>query len=446
MAIDVSFRDGYSTSAQDLSRFNKNFLINEGVANDGLKVSQSAVPAMSVQVSIGNAYFYGTGTTADTMFEFYSDSTETVTIPTASAQARIDIVCCKVDVSTGVASLVVVSGTPSGSPAVPATPASHYKLANVAVGAGVTTITNANITDTRRTMFMVPTGARNQGLINGYIIPSVSSNNLTVAISTSPTSVVAPTATNPVFVWIGGVLRPITSALSFTRNAGTNSLNMGSSELATRAIDLFAYCQWNTTTNSVNLLASRIDNARRMSDFVNSATDSKGVLGIVNYNSTDDVVNIGRFEATLSASASFNWSVPTYTSINLIQEPTRGTRWLTYTPTVSGSGSMTLSAGTIILARYKIENGICFIQIQGDNYTTGGTASNFIRASLPISQNSAMLGNFRYGSTYFVNNGANTVGQYGFGTTGVVEFGKQDVSNLALGTGYYFGVISQYEI
>ncbi len=141
MAIDVSFRDGYSTSAQDLSRFNKNFLINEGVANDGLKVSQSAVPAMSVQVIAGTSYFYGTGTTADTMFEFYSDSTETVTIPTASAQARIDIVCCKVDASTGVASLVVVSGTPSGSPAVPATPASHYKLAEVAVGAGVTTIT-----------------------------------------------------------------------------------------------------------------------------------------------------------------------------------------------------------------------------------------------------------------------------------------------------------------
>jgi len=57
-----------------------------------------------------------------------------------------------------------------------------------------------------------------------------------------------------------------------------------------------------------------------------------------------------------------------------------------------------------------------------------------------------MLGNFRYGATYFVNNGANIVGQYGFGTTGLIEFGKQDVSNLALGTGYYFGVISQYEI
>ena len=57
-----------------------------------------------------------------------------------------------------------------------------------------------------------------------------------------------------------------------------------------------------------------------------------------------------------------------------------------------------------------------------------------------------MLGNFRFGGTYFVNNGSNTVGQFGFGTTGLIEFGKSDVSNLTLGTGYYFGVISQYEI
>lgn len=445
MAIDVSFRDGYSTSAQDLSRFNKNFLINEGVANDGLKVSQSAVPAMSVQVSVGNAYFYGTGTTADTMFEFYSDSLETVTIPTASAQARIDIVCCKVDASTGVASLVVVSGTPSGSPAVPATPASHYKLANVAVGAGVTTITNANITDTRRTMSFVPTSARNQGLINGKIVPSVASNNLTVAIKTLQDT--DPTPTNPVFVWINNTLRPITSALSITRNAGTNWFNSGSAELATREIDYFVYMGYNAT-DGVTLGFSRIPYARLYSDFNTTTTNERhcAISTITNAAAGDNYVNVGRFAATLSASASHNWSVPTFTNANLIQEPIYETRWRLYTPTVSGSGSMTLSVGTITLSRYKIVNNITYIQIQGDNYTTGGTASNFIRASLPISQNSAMLGNFRYGATYFVNNGANTVGQYGFGTTGVVEFGKQDVSNLALGTGYYFGVISQYEI
>lgn len=374
MAIDVSFRDGYSTSAQDLSRFNKNFLINEGVANDGLKVSQSTVPAMSVQVIAGTSYFYGTGTTADTMFEFYSDSTETVTIPTASAQARIDIVCCKVDASTGVASLVVVSGTPSGSPAVPATPASHYKLANVAVGAGVTTITNANITDTRRIMSFVPTSARNQGLINGYIIPSVASNNLTLAISTSPTSVVAPTATNPVFVWIGGVLRPITSALSLTRNAGTNWFNSGSAELATREIDYFVYMGFNAT-DGVTLGFSRIPYARLYSDFNTTTTNEKhcAISTITNAAAGDNYVNVGRFAATLSASASFNWSVPTFNNANLIQEPIYETRLLSYSGGWGASGTAPALGNATNNSQYRIFGNQVFVK----TYFTFGSTSTY---------------------------------------------------------------------
>ena len=146
MAIDVSYRDTFTTSAEDLSRFAKNFLINEGVVKTGFNVTQSGTPAMTVAVAPGTGYFYGSGTNANVMYEFYSDASETVTIGTAGVQARIDIICLKVDASTGVASIVAVAGTPSGSPAVPATPASHYKLAEVAVGISVTTITNANIT------------------------------------------------------------------------------------------------------------------------------------------------------------------------------------------------------------------------------------------------------------------------------------------------------------
>lgn len=374
MAIDVSFRDGYSTSAQDLSRFNKNFLINEGVANDGLKVSQSAVPAMSVQVIAGTSYFYGTGTTADTMFEFYSDSTETVTIPTASAQARIDIVCCRVDASTGVASFVVVSGTPSGSPAVPATPASHYKLANVAVGAGVTTITNANITDTRRSVFVAPTGARNQGLINGYIITALSGSNLVVSVSTDKDTVVAPTVTNPVGVWVGGNLRWITSALSFTRNGGTSSLNMGSAELATREVDLFPYLQWNTTTQTLNLLASRIPYARKMSGFVNSATDEKGALGIINYNSNDDVVLVDRFSATSNSSNNFT------ATGNIYGEPIYETRELTATHTINWSGGTTNPTTDTAVLKYKIRGDQ--IKINSWYYDATSNAKNRTNANV----------------------------------------------------------------
>jgi hypothetical protein len=43
----------------------------------------------------------------------------------------------------------VLAGTPAGSPTAPATPANSISLATIAVGAGVTSILTANITDTR---------------------------------------------------------------------------------------------------------------------------------------------------------------------------------------------------------------------------------------------------------------------------------------------------------
>ena len=433
MAIDVSFRDGYSTSAQDLSRFNKNFLINEGVANDGLKVSQSAVPAMSVQVIAGTSYFYGTGTTADTMFEFYSDSTETVTIPTASAQARIDIVCCKVDASTGVASLVVVSGTPSGSPAVPATPASHYKLANIAVGAGVTTITNANITDTRRIMFMVPTGARNQGLINGKIVPTVVSNNLTVAIKTLQDT--DPTPTNPVFVWIGGVLRPITSALSITRNAGTNWFNSGSAELATKEIDYFVYMGFNTT-DGVTLGFSRIPYARLYSDFNTTTTNERhcAISTITNAAAGDNYVNVGRFAATLSASPSFNWSVPTFTNANLIQEPIYETRELTFTVTSQSQAGATYSVATNTKHSYFIR-GDKITVTTANIITFGGTTYQNYILGLPINAK-----NIRNSGTS--SSVENRVGRTStFDTTNLWYFQRYDGVNISVGSWWIEGQI-----
>jgi hypothetical protein len=358
MAIDVSYRDTYTTSAEDLSRTNKNFIVNEGVAFDGMKVTQSGTPGMSVAVATGTGYFYGSGSNANVMYEFYSDASETVTIGASGVQGRIDIICLKVDASTGVASIVAVAGTPSGSPAVPATPASHYKLAEVAVGAGVTSITNANITDRRRSVFVMPTGARNQGLINGYIRATVASNNLTLAISTSPTSLVAPSATNPVGIWIGNTLRWITSSLSISANAGTNWFNAGSAELATREIDYFAYIGYNAT-DGITLGFARIPYARLYSDFNTTTTNEKyaRISTITNAASGDNYVNIGRFAATLSAGAGHTWTVPTFTNANLIQEPIYETRWLDYTPQISYQfGSVNPTSNTINRAKYMLTN------------------------------------------------------------------------------------------
>jgi hypothetical protein len=216
------------------------------------------------------------------------------------------------------------------------------------------------------------TRIRNGGLINGFIRVTVASNDLTVAISTSSSSQVDPTATNPVYVWIGDTLRSITGALSLTVNGGTSSLNMGSAELATQEVDLFPYLQWNTTTSALNLLASRITSARKMSGFVNSATDEKGVLGIVNYNANDNVILVDRFSATSNSSNNFT------ATGNVYGEPIYETRRLNFLTTFTVAGSGTL------VGQYKIINSICHIWFVSSTITIASANQNLI-ASMPIS-------------------------------------------------------------
>jgi hypothetical protein len=85
----------------------------------------------------------------------YNDATVVLSVTTADpTNPRIDRVCLTVNDAyyTGAinnAVLQVVAGTPAGSPVAPALPANSISLATVAVGAGATSITTANITDTR---------------------------------------------------------------------------------------------------------------------------------------------------------------------------------------------------------------------------------------------------------------------------------------------------------
>lgn len=252
-----------------------------------------------------------------------------------------------------------------------------------------------------------------RGLINGLIVPTVAGNNLTVAIKTLQNT--DPTSTNPVFVWIGNTLRPITSAKSWTLNAGTNYANAGSAELATREIDYFVYAGWCTISNSVDLLVSRIPYARTYNDFSYTATNEKAVFGYTGgtVTTSDNVVNVGRFAATLSASASFNWSVPTFTNANLIQEPIYETRWLNWLPTYGASGSMTYTSVTTGTAKYKIANNAISFNLLSRG-TTGGTASTAITATIPMK--------YDIGAGSFPNN-VIRIGTYVRNSAGTIEVG-----------------------
>lgn len=223
-----------------------------------------------------------------------------------------------------------------------------------------------------------------RGLINGLIVPTVAGNNLTVAIKTLQNT--DPSPTNPVFVWIGGVLRPITSALSITRNAGTNWLNMGSSELATREVDLFLYMIWKSSTSEVVIGFSRLPYGRVGSDLSFTNTDEKGITAsAVGVSATDNMVNVGRFAATLSASPSHNWSVPAFTNTNLIQEPIYETRVLTYTPAL---GIFTLGNGER-LGEYSIQRNQLFFKCSIKFGSTSSlSAGQFSFGSVPMQINS----------------------------------------------------------
>lgn len=209
-------------------------------------------------------------------------------------------------------------------------------------------------------------------MINGAISVTVATNNITVALKTKSGG--NPSATDPVSVWINGSFRTCTAALSVTKNAGTNWFGSGGSAFATLEQDYFVYLIWNTTpaTDIMDIGFARIPYGAVYSDF-SGTTTAETYLAYGNASaptSTDDCVVIGRFAATLSATASFNWSVPTFTNANLIQYPIYETRWMTYAPTLAGFSS---NPSTTVY-RYKVFTDRVRIDLnQGVNGTSNAT-------------------------------------------------------------------------
>jgi hypothetical protein len=290
------------------------------------------------------------------------------------------------------------------------------------------------------------TRIRNGGLINGFIRVTVVSNDLTVAISTSPTSQVDPTSANPVYVWIGDTLRSITSAMNSSIPDGFNTFNAGSSELATKEIDYFAYIGKATSGGALSIGFSRIPYARLGSDFNTSVTNKKyGRFDSANIevNNITEVVNIGRFAATLSAG--FTWTVPTFDNANLIQEPIYETRRLLWTPQLSCSGSMTYTSTTLEINYYQILGRQCKFSLRVVG-TTGGTASNTIRATVPIGANiDAEIGQLNVCRLFDGTSLAGAVTDIG-GTNSQFGVVKYDSSNFGLGATRYIMVTGSYFI
>lgn len=226
-------------------------------------------------------------------------------------------------------------------------------------------------------------------MLNGKLAPTVASNNLTLALKTQADA--DPSAGDPVLIKINGTWRVCSAALSVTKAAATNWCNAGSAELATKEIDYFAYLIWNTTpaTDIVDLGFARIPYGRVYSDFSGASTNEK-YLAQANGSaptSTDGVVVIGRFAATLSAGAGYTWSVPTYTSANLVQRPIYQTRQLSWTPAITYNGGTTdPTSNTVDTAKYSINYTVFQILIQS-TLVRGSGNRGFTNFTLPFTLN-----------------------------------------------------------
>ena len=125
------------------------------IGSSSLAVTQNSPAGMSVRVASGWAAIVGTTTSNMGVYTIFNDATDTLTITTADpTNPRIDLVCATVRDAfySGANNDVifqVIAGTPAGSPVAPSLPANSISLATIAVGAAVTQINTANITDTR---------------------------------------------------------------------------------------------------------------------------------------------------------------------------------------------------------------------------------------------------------------------------------------------------------
>lgn len=226
-------------------------------------------------------------------------------------------------------------------------------------------------------------------LLNGKIVPSVADDDLTVALKGLDGN--DPSATNPIYVRIGDTVHSITSALSVTKAAGTNWFYAGSAQLATKEIDYFVYLGYNAT-DGVVIGFARIPYATDYSHFSATTTNEKycAISTITNAAAGDGYTVIGRFAATLSAGAGYTWSVPTFTSINLIQRPIFETRLLQYQPQYSGAGSLTYTSVTTEKSTYRIIGADCSVQVSAYG-TTGGSTNQSIICTLPIASEPAFI-------------------------------------------------------
>jgi len=183
MAKYISIRSGATAlPEQSVAHLTHDLIYQTGVVDltSDWKVTEHNPQNMSVDIAQGRGFFKKTVMT----YHGYSDAVENITInANNSGNPRIDAVVLYVDLSatpnsdaSNVLKSIVVQGTPASSPVAPTdneiqtaigSGNPFLRLANVYVANGASSITNANITDTRVPAYLkTPSGIKDQKIIN----------------------------------------------------------------------------------------------------------------------------------------------------------------------------------------------------------------------------------------------------------------------------------------
>jgi hypothetical protein len=240
-------------------------------------------------------------------------------------------------------------------------------------------------------------------LINGKIVVSVVSNSLTVAVKTLAGN--NPSLTDPVYVRIGTMIRTLTASLSVTVADGTNWMGLGGSMFAGKTADLFVYLGYNSS-DGVTLGFSRIPYATTYGEFstTNTAETYCAINTVTNAVSTDKYCVIGRFSASLGASATYYWSDQSTITRGLIQHPIFETEVRAYTPSLTniaiGSGGS--AANT---ASYRLSGRMCEVEWFATLGSSGQSVSGAISYSTPFMNAGNVTSGLPVGSAGILDNG-----------------------------------------
>lgn len=220
-------------------------------------------------------------------------------------------------------------------------------------------------------------------VVNCKLSVTISNDDLVVAVKTLDDN--DPSAARPVYVRIGNTIRILTTALSITLADGTNWFGSGSARTAALFIDYFVYLGWDASDALIFLGISRLPYANTYAAFSATNTSDRylALSSGASPASTDEVEVIGRFDAILSASAGFDWSLPATPLV--INRPIYQTRWMDHNPQWTGFSANP----TNVSSRYMVNYSSCFFKHREG--TAGTSNATTFTISLPI--DSGTMGN-----------------------------------------------------